>query len=222
MWTDLQSIQTRDCPQHLLRVYVCKLDVVRDLVSVVPRIQHTLFRIVVNLRGVGVVVGEGHSGNHLSVGMRVEGVFQVGVFLVVAVDGVQDAAHHEAVPVAVPPEPSPPGGLPLHAEVRGVQSTQHDHLLYEALVIQGRVDDPQPALVHGKVDVRVTAPLPGRRGLLEEGVVQQGPGRHVAVMQVELDDVAGEGAVVVEGPIVDDVTGADPVVWKLVGVGETA
>lgn len=97
--------------------------------SVVPRVQNTLSGIVVNLRGVGVVVGEGHSGNHLSVCMRVEGVLQVGVPLIVAVNSVQDAAHDETVPVVVSPEPGPPGGLPLHAEVYGVQSTQDDHFL---------------------------------------------------------------------------------------------
>lgn len=123
MWTDLQSIQTRELTLNittvkpLLRVYICKLNVVCDLVSIVPCIQNTLFRIVVNLRGVGVVVGEGHSGNHLSVCMSVKGVFQVGVFLVVAVYSVQDAAHNEAVPIAISPEPRSPGGLPLQAEV---------------------------------------------------------------------------------------------------------
>lgn len=85
--------------------------------SIVPRIQNTLFGIVVNLCGVGVVVGEGHSGNHLSVCVCVEGVFQVGVFSVVAVNSIQDAAHDEAVSVVISPEPSSPGGLPLHAEV---------------------------------------------------------------------------------------------------------
>lgn len=97
--------------------------------SIVPRVQNTLFGIVVNLRGVSVVVGEGHPGDHLSVCVGVKGVFQVGVLLVVAVNSVQDAAHDEAVPVVVPPEPGPPGGLALHAEVGGVQSTQDHHLL---------------------------------------------------------------------------------------------
>lgn len=109
MWTDLQSIQTIELTfknnygQPLLRVYISKLNVICDLVSIVPCVQHTLFGIVVNLRGVGVVVGEGHSGNHLSVCVRVEGVFQVGVLLVVAVNSVKDAAHDEAVPVVVSP-----------------------------------------------------------------------------------------------------------------------
>lgn len=85
--------------------------------SVVPCIQNPLFGIVVNLCGVGVVVGERHSRNHLSVGVCVEGVFQVGVPLVVAVNSVQDAAHNEAVSIVVSLEPGSPGGLPLHAEV---------------------------------------------------------------------------------------------------------
>ena len=52
--------------------------------------------------------------------------------------------------------------------------------------------------------------------------MQHGPGGHVALPQVVLDDVTGEGAVVEEGSVVDHVACADPVVRKLVGVGETA
>lgn len=85
--------------------------------SIVPCVQNTLLRIVVNLCGVGVVVDEGHSGNHLSVCVRVEGIFQVGVSLVIAVNSVQDATHNEAVPEVVSLEPRSPSGLPLHAEV---------------------------------------------------------------------------------------------------------
>lgn len=97
--------------------------------SIVPRIQNTFLRVVVDLCGVRVVVNEGHSGNHLSVCVRVEGVFQVGIPFVVAVHGVQDATNNETIPKIVPPKPSPPGGFPLHAEVRGVQPTQDDNLL---------------------------------------------------------------------------------------------
>lgn len=85
--------------------------------SIVPRIQNTLFGIVVNLCGIGVVVGERHSGNHLSVCVCVEGVLQVGVSLAVAVNSIQDAAYDEAVSIAISPEAGSPGGLPLHAEV---------------------------------------------------------------------------------------------------------
>lgn len=122
-WTDLQSIQTIELAFKIttlkpsLRVNISKLNVVCDLVSIVPRIQYALFGIVVNLRGVGVVVDEGHSGNHLSVCVRVEGVFQVGFSSVFAVNSIKDATYNEAVPIAVSPEPSSPGGLPLHAEI---------------------------------------------------------------------------------------------------------
>lgn len=40
--------------------------------------------------------------------------------------------------------------------------------------------------------------------------------------QVKLDDVSGESTAVVEGSVVDHVSGADPVVGKLVRVGKTA
>lgn len=52
--------------------------------------------------------------------------------------------------------------------------------------------------------------------------MQHGPGGHVALPQVVLDDVPGEGAAVVEGPVVDHVARANPVVGKLVRVGEAA
>lgn len=52
--------------------------------------------------------------------------------------------------------------------------------------------------------------------------MQHGPGRHMALPEVKLDDVAGEGPVVVEGPPINHMAGADPVVGQLVGVGEAA
>lgn len=190
--------------------------------SIVPCVQKALLGIVVNLCGVGVVIGEGHPRNHLSVGVRVEGVLQVGVFLVVAVNSVQYTAHNKAVPIVVSPQPGSPGGLALHAEVCRVQPAQDDHLLQEALVIQRRVDNPQAALVDGDVDVGVTAPLPRRWGLLHQSIVQHGPSGHMALPQVVLYNVPGESATVVEGPVVDHVARANPVVGKLVRVGEAA
>lgn len=71
--------------------------------SIVPCVQYTLFGVIVNLGCVGVIVGEGHSGNHLGVGVRVKGVFQVGLLSVVAVNSVQYAAYNEAVPVVASP-----------------------------------------------------------------------------------------------------------------------
>lgn len=52
--------------------------------------------------------------------------------------------------------------------------------------------------------------------------MQHGPRGYVTLMQVKLDDVTRECTVVIEGPIIDHVACADPVVRKLVGVCETA
>lgn len=52
--------------------------------------------------------------------------------------------------------------------------------------------------------------------------MEHGPGSHVTLPQVKLDNITGEGAVVVEGSVIDHVACANPVVRKLVGVGETA
>lgn len=48
--------------------------------------------------------------------------------------------------------------------------------------------------------------------------MQHGPGSHVALLQVVLDDVAGEGAIVVEGAIVYHVACTNPAVRELVGI----
>ena len=175
----------------LLGVYIGKNDVVGDLVAVVPGIQHSLFGVVIDLRGVRIVVGERQSGNHLCVGVRVEGVCQVGVALLKAVGGIEHTADDEAVTIVVATQARPPGALAADAQVYRVEAAQEDHLLQEALVIQRRVDHPQATLVHRQLHVRVAAPAPRRRVLVvENGVVQHGPGRHVAQAQVVFDDVA--------------------------------
>lgn len=56
--------------------------------SIVPCIQKTLLGVVVNLCDVGIVVGEGHSGNRLSVGVCVEGIRQVCISSVIAVNSI--------------------------------------------------------------------------------------------------------------------------------------
>lgn len=127
MWTDLQSIQIKKLTlkgtfMPLLRVYISKFNVVSDLMSIIPSIQNTLLGIVVNLCGVGVVVNEGHPGNHLSIRVCVESIFQVGLPLVIAVNSIQDATNNEAVAKVISSKPRPPSCLPLHAEVRGVQT----------------------------------------------------------------------------------------------------
>lgn len=51
--------------------------------------------------------------------------------------------------------------------------------------------------------------------------MQHSPSSHIAKSKVILNDVSGEGPVVVERPTVDHMARADPVVGELVGVGET-
>jgi len=52
--------------------------------------------------------------------------------------------------------------------------------------------------------------------LLQDGVMQRGPGRHVSVSQVISDDVPAEGPVVVESSIEHDVAGPSEAVGQLV------
>lgn len=91
--------------------------------------------------------------------------------------------------------------------------------LVYALLVESRVHHPQPALIHSEVDIRVSSPLPGGLLLLlEQSVMQGGPGCHVPQTQVKLDDVARKGPVVVKSSIVDHVTRSDPVIREFVGV----
>lgn len=52
--------------------------------------------------------------------------------------------------------------------------------------------------------------------LLQQGIVQSGPGGNVSVSQVVSDDVPAEGAVVEESSVVDHVAGSSEAVGQLV------
>lgn len=190
---------------------------VGDLVAIVPGIEEAVLRVVVYLGGVGILVLKQQPGNNLRVGVGVKSIGDVGVPLVIAVHGIQHPTDDEAVAIEIPPEPSAPGGLLLCAQVHGIELAQDNDLLAEAFVIQSGINEPQAILIHGKVHVRVALPPPGC-GLLIGHVVEHGPGSYVALLQVILDDVSGEGPVVVEGTVVHHVTRADPAVRKLVGI----
>jgi len=184
---------------------------VSELVAIVPGVQHLLLGVVVNLGGEGVLVGEGQAGDGFGVGVGVVSKVHLPFLLVVHVDGVQHSADDEAVSVRVPLESRSPGRFLFQRQVRGIQFTDDDHLLLVVVVVHGRVDHPQAAFVHRKVDVRVAPPLPGG-GVLVDHVVELRPGRHVSHPQIVLDDVLGEGPVVVERSVVNHVACAYPVV----------
>lgn len=198
-------------------VSVGKDDMVGDLVAIVPGVEQAVLGVIVYLRGVGILILKEQPRDDLRVGVRIKGVGDVGIPLVVAVDRIQDPTDDKAIPVEVLAQPRPPCGLLLGAEIGRIQLAQHDHLLVEALIAYGWVDDPQAVLIHGKVHIRVASPPP-RGGLLIGHIVQHGPGGHVALLQVVLDDVAREGPVIVEGAVVDNVPCPNPAVRELVGV----
>lgn len=52
--------------------------------------------------------------------------------------------------------------------------------------------------------------------LLQQGIVQSGPGSDVSVPQVVSDDVSAEGAVVEESSVVDHVASSSEAVGQLV------
>lgn len=112
-----------------------KVQPVCHLVAIVPGVEHLLFGIVVNLRGEGILIEEGQPQLCLGVRVRVEGIGDLPLLLAGGVHGVQDAADDEAVPVGIALQPGPPGGLPAHRQVPGVQAAQHDHLLLRVVII---------------------------------------------------------------------------------------
>lgn len=115
---------------------------VGDLVAIVPGIEQAVLGVVVYLGCIGILILKQQPGDDLCVGVGVEGVGDVGVPLVVAVHSVQHPADDEAVAIEIPPEPRAPCGLFLCAQVRGIELAQDNDLLAEALVVQGRVDEP--------------------------------------------------------------------------------
>lgn len=198
-----------------------KIDAVGDLVPIVPCIQHLLLGVIVNLCGESIFVDEGQSWGSLRTSEGVVSVRQLALSLVVHIDRIKYAAGNETVPIGLPPKPCLPGGLLLDGQVHGVQLADHYDLLLSIVIVHCRVDDPETTLIHGKVDVRVTSPLPGR-GVFIDDIVQEGPGSHVPHLQVILDDVLCEGPIVIEGTVVDNMACSNPVVRKFVEVGPTA
>lgn len=192
-----------------------------ELMAIVPGVQKLLLGVVVNLGGVGVLIGEGQAWDGVSVGVSVISIVQLAFFLVVHVDGVQDATDDEAVSVRVPLEARPVGRFFFQGQVSGVQFTDDDHFLLVVVVVHGRVYHPQAAFIHCKVNVRVAPPLPGR-GVFINHIVQQCPGRYVSHPQIILDDILGEGPVIVESSIVHHMASAYPVVRQFVKVAPTS
>lgn len=64
-------------------------------------------------------------------------------------------------------------------------------------------------------------PFPGG-GVLINHIMQQCPGSHISHPQIVLDDVLGEGSVVIEGSIVDNMACAYPVVRQFKKVAPPA
>lgn len=189
--------------------------------AIVPGIQNLLFGVVVNLGGEGVLIGEWQAWDGFSVGVGVISIVHLTFLLVVHIDGVQDTTDDEAVSVGVSLEACSPGCFLFQRQVSRIQFTDDDHLLLVVVVVNGRVDHPQATFVHCKVNVRVAPPFPGG-GVLVNHVMQQCPGRHISHPQIILDDVLGEGSIVVEGSIINHMACAYPVVRQFEEVAPSA
>lgn len=189
--------------------------------AIIPGVQNLLLGVVVNLGGEGVLIGERQAWDCCSVGVGVISIVHLAFLLIVHVDGVQDTTDDEAVPVGVPLETCPPGRFLFQRQVSGIQFADDNHLLLVIVVVHGRVDHPQATFVHSKVNVRVAPPFPGS-GVLINHVMQQCPGCHISHPQIILDDVLGEGSVVVEGSVINHMACAYPVVRQFEKIAPSA
>lgn len=141
-------------PRHIFGPSLAnKVNIVGQLMAIVPCIQHLIFGIVVHLGHKGVLICEWQTWSGLRVRVRIVGVQNLALFLVVDVNGVQHATHDEAVSVRVAFQPSPPCRLLLHGEVAWVQLADDDDFVLRVVVIQRWVDHPEATLVYGEIDV---------------------------------------------------------------------
>ncbi len=121
--------------------------------AIVPGIEYLFFGIVVHLGHKSVLISERQTWSGLRVRVRIVGVRNLALFLVVDVNGVQHSTHDEAVSVRVALQPSPPCRLLLHGQVAWIQLADDDDFVLRVVVIQSRVYHPEAALVYSKIDV---------------------------------------------------------------------
>jgi len=184
-------------------------DVVEHLVAIVPGVQGSVPRVVVQHGDVRVLVLEGDVDVLVGGGVGGVGVVHLGASRV-PVGDVERAADHEGLsgaPLGVV------GGPALDDLQRArVQLAEHD----VAGVLVGGVDGPQPALVRHQVDVGVAAPGVVVR-VVEAGVVQLPGLADGGRAEVELDDHVALELVEEDGAVVDHLARARPRVGQPVG-----
>lgn len=183
--------------------------VVEHLVAIVPSIEGTVMRIVVQHGDMRVLVLQGNVNVLVSRGVGGVRVINLGSSRV-SVCNVERAADHERLagaPLGVV------GGPALDDLQRvGVQLADDN----VAGVLVGGVDGPQAPLVDHQVDVRVASPGIVVR-IVEAGVVQLPGLADGGGAEVELDDDVALELVEVDGAVVDDLARPRPRVRQPVG-----
>lgn len=178
-----------------------KFQVVAQDVEVIPHVQLVVPGVVIHGGDVLVLVGEQDVGEGALAQLGVVDVIDLAsgrLALILLVGGshhVQDATHHEGIGGGALVVRRIPGGL--EAEGVRVELAHHD----TAVILLGGVDDPQAPLVHGQVNVGLSAPAV-RRGVVVVGVVDDGLAAFDASAQVELDDVSRALLVEEDGAVV--------------------
>lgn len=184
-------------------------DVVENLVAIVPGVEGSVTRVVVQHGDMRVLILEGNVDVLVGGGVGGVGVVHLGAPRV-AVGDVERAADHEGLSGA----PLRVVGGPALDDLQGVGvQLAEDNV---AGVLVGGVDGPQPPLVHHQVDVGVASPGVVVR-VVEAGVVQLPGLADGGGAEVELDDDVALELVEVDGAVVDHLTRPRPRVGQPVG-----
>lgn len=184
-------------------------DIVEDLVAIVPGIQSSVTRVVVQHGDMRVLILEGNVNVLVSRGVGGVGVVDLGASWV-AVGDVERAADHKRLAGA----PFRVVGGPALDDLQrvGVQLAE-DNI---PGVLVGGVDGPQASLVHHQVNVGVAAPGVVIR-VVEAGVVELPGLADWRGAEVELDDDVALELVEVDRAVVDNLTSSWPRVGQPVG-----
>ena len=175
-------------------------DIVEDLVAIVPGIEGSVTRVVVQHGDMRVLILEGNVNVLISGGVGGVGVVHLGATRV-AIGDVERAADHKRLP-------STPFGVvggPALDDLQRVGVQLADNNV--PCVLVGGVDGPQASLVHHQVDVGVAAPGVVIR-VVEAGVVELPGLADGGGAEVELDDDVALEFVEVNGAVVDHLAGS--------------
>ena len=173
-------------------------DIVENLVAIVPGVEGSVTRVVVQHRDMRVLILEGNVDVLVSRRVGGVGVIHLGASRV-AIGDVERPTDHKRLAGT----PFGVVGGPAFDDLQraGVQLAEDD----VTRILVGGVDGPQPPLVRHQVDVGVAAPGVVIR-VVEAGVVELSGLADGGGAEVKLDDDVALELVEVDGAVVDHLT----------------